>query len=349
MGVFCLMIKNLDAVSYLLYMKITGRQLREIIREAVSEAVSEANGALHEKLHELAVLIKDRYDALKGRHTPGRNWSFNITREEFKKYNVYNVPFSNLKIIVSYLDEPCSANYYDGTITIYPPAFDDGIIDSTEQIIPVLEHELTHMVQGEGTKTYIGYNDSVLHTRNHSSNYAFAPFEMSARISGVYRMVKQALEGYITDGYFSGLDDVSQASFRDFYTDMWNCLNDYDEYGGRAIENELMLNKMKIIISNVEKDTFENFCSTIQDGQSHFYSSKRAHNSPVADTLLDKPGYLPKLAGFRNLNDRAEFEKYKGYILGYYRKSYENYVKKINKTLAPLVMQYFEQGLEEYA
>ena len=328
-----------------IYMKITGKQLRKIIREAISEV----NGALNEKFHDLAMLIKNKYDALKGRHTPGKNWSFNITIAEFKKYNVYNVPFRNLKIIVSYLDETCSANYYNGTITIYPLCFDDGIIDNTEQIIPALEHELTHMVQGEGTKTYIGCGESFLHTRNYSSNYTFAPFEMSARISQVYRMANQALEGYLAEAYFLNLDDIKNASFRDFYTDMWKCLNDYDEYGGSAIENVLMLNKMKIIISNVEKDTFENFCSTIQDGQSRFYSSKRPHNSPVVDTLLDKPGYLPKLAGFKNLNDRAEFEKYKEYILNYYRKSYENNIKKINKTLAPLAMQYFEQGLEKYA
>lgn len=42
------------------------------------------------------------------------------------------------------------------------------------------------------------------------------------------------------------------------------------------------------------------------------------------------------------------FGSYKARLLIYYTNAFEHYKKKINKTLSPLVMEYFERGMKEW-
>lgn len=334
MGVFFFIVDQIVRTPASIYpcMKITEKQLRKIIRESISEV----NGALNEKFHELALLIVDRYNALKDKHKPGKDWSFLIPKSEFSNYNVYNLPYSNVRVFVSYADNGFFGACWNNYVYLYPNSF-EGMED---HLIPFLEHELTHMVQGEGSKKYIGFRDSGDQSANYDNNYTFTPFEMSARISQAYRLCQQELEKYLTEAYFMDLDNVGEASFRDFYNTMWNCLNDKDMFTF-TLDECLHLTEMAGIISAVKNDTYENFINSFSEGSDA--------ESVIAGFVLDIPYYLEGLMKFKNWKDRREFEQIKLYVVSNLERLYTDFRKKINKTLAPLAMQYFEKGMKEYA
>ena len=334
-------------------MKITGQQLREVIKEAISEV----NGRLDDSFHNLAEFIMKKFYRLCDRHGDEEEWSFNVTEKEFGRFNnYYNVPFKSLKISVENDNGEYEAAYgYNGDIHMTKTvAYGDY-----DNAVSILEHELTHLVQSkQGAKKMAMDNQSLGFRgidKSYGINYCFDPQEMAARISQAYRFANQQLESYLMEAYFDSTKGTP--SFQEFYKTVWECLDDEDCFKD-TLSGILMLNDMSRFIKRVRKESFRKFLTALRNDDSY---------SLMVELLVTNfPYYLEKVCNgfFGVLKSKYPgkdplmyatdeelkylFDFYKARLLNYYTNAYENYKKKINKTLSLLVMGYFERGMKEW-
>ena len=326
------------------------------LRKIIKEALSEVNGSLNNTFHYLAEFIVKKYRYLKRSHGDYDTWSFMITKDEFARFNAYyKLPYPKITVNIVKDNGRYAASCGPGCINITHSV----LLGDYSELISTIEHELTHLVQLGGNEKKHLQNTFSLGThgeKGYNQNYCFSPDEMSARISEAYRFAEQQLESYLTESYFFiGLRDDEEPNFQDFYKMMWECLDDENTFTNTLSET-LHLDEMQTTIEFVEDEDFETF--------SRAYRGDENVTSLVYSAFRNPPHYLSnKMNRFfhellkinpYDIEDVPDeklmplFERYKAYLLKYYKTAFAEYKKKVNKTLAPLAMKYFEKGCQEF-
>lgn len=345
--------------------------LKKEIRKELKKVINEANGVVDERFLSLAEWIIKRY--LKGvkKNRYGERF-FTIPANVFKKYNIYDLPFENLKVEIINHGNDCVRSEYYGTPVLC--LRDDTLWSENKSIIA---HELTHIVQKKDKSNndksnahghYILGND--IKELSQDIAYDFDPNELQARLTeaaislkkSVYtsEALKYALERRYGENYHQTLN------FGDFYNFMLKYNgNQYDN----SLETILRLYHMEMDIKKIDKDRVSNFIMGLRSSVNRFSGNGIAwgDSGPVFGLFMTRPWYLEKIIPeyekllgepemvwkngnqYRNYKvpeDRQAvmwFVVLKSRLVNYFENKLEEYKKKISKTLSPIIKDMYDE------
>lgn len=363
-------------------MRISEKELREIISEAVrselGRRVNESNGAIDDRFLALANWIVRRAEKGVKKNRWGER-AFTIPKNVFAKYNIYDLPFENLRAEVTR-----GRDFVRGGNR---PEL--GLSDDTlwAKDMGTIAHELTHIVQSKDEKVSLKRNARGHYSLSpkgkeigHDIAYNFDPAELSARISGAAAQLTGSLyqpknlRGYI-DHKFNGNFKESAArdpenTFRKFYKAV---LNYNMSYAFESVSSSLRIYDMEMNLGMLRRDNMRQFNESLAYTL-NYYSGKDKYErepSPVFALLMTRPWYLKKeIPEYETLLGKPEstlswpaevrnyrvpqkretamwFVVLKGNMLNYFEKAYEEYRRKIDKTLAPRIREIYDAMIRE--
>lgn len=358
---------------------ITESQLKKFLKEEIKKelkrVINEANGVVDERFLSLAEWIIKRYSSGVKKNRYGERF-FTVPSNVFKKYNIYDLPFENLKVEIIDHGNDCVRGGYYGAPELC--LRDDTLWSENKAVIA---HELAHIVQkkdrSDSDKSnarghYTLGND--MKELSHDIAYDFDPNELQARLTeaaislkkSVYtpKMLKNALVGRYGENYRQTLN------FGEFYNFIlrYNGLR-YDD----SLESILRLYHMEIDIKKINEDRVLNFIMGLRSSVNRFSGNGvgQDNSGPVFGLFMTRPWYLKKIIPeyekllgepemvwkngnqYRNYKvpgDRQAsmwFVVLKSRLVNYFEDKLEEYKKKISKTLSPIIKKLYDEVMNE--
>lgn len=349
--------------------------LEEEIRKELKKVINETNGVVDERFLSLAEWIIKRYSTGVKKNRYGERF-FTIPSNVFKKFNIYDLPFENLRVeIVNYGNDCVRGGYYGAPVLCLR---DDTLWSENKAVIA---HELTHIVQKKDRSDtnksnahghYMLGND--MKELSHDIAYDFDPNEFQARLTeaatslkkSAYtpKMLKYYLERRYGENYRQTLD------FGEFYDFIL-------KYNGHRYDNSLesifRLYQMKMDIKKINEDRALNFIMGLHSTVNQFSGTGVAWNDsgPVFGLFMTRPWYLKKIIPeyekllgkpemvWKNGNQYRNYEVpgdrqatmwfvvLKSRLINYFESKLEEYKKKISKTLAPIIKNIYDEVINE--
>lgn len=348
-----------------------------MVKDELDKKINESNGIIDDRFLALADWIIKRASHGVKKNRWGEK-TFTVPSNVFKKFNIYNLPFNNLKVEIT---SDGNDHVRGGGIFGGPELClrNDTIWSEDKSVIA---HELVHIIQskGDGGKNksnaqghYTLDRQGKEETRNIA--YDFDPKELQARISeaGTFlrtsayspKRIKMALEKRY------GTEYIQKMKFSEFYDFVLTGLFGYHT---DSLKGMLRFYDMEASIEKIELDKVSNFVAGLNhsirrfSGQNDFYSKN--YCGPVFGLFLTRPWYLEeiipnfkKLLGkpkksFKNGNWYSEYETppaqqtamwfvvLKNKLLSYFESSFAEYKKKVSKSLAPIIKEIYDNILQ---
>lgn len=336
-----------------------------------STILNEKNGVIDEKFLAIADWMVKRYKTGVKRNRWGER-TFTIPSNVFSKYNVYGLPFKNLRVEVVDRD---TNNSVQGIGDWRVLKLQDSVLRNGD--LSTIAHELIHIIQQKDSKAgdkmnTVGHWTLPKESKEtaHNIAYDFDPQELSARISeaGVYfREYSSDNDIYSKNGlkhiYGEGMDFNKFYTFVLKYTPMVS-------YNFQSLNSLLRLYNMEADLNKIRKDTARDFISDMDYAIQRFRNQKPMSFTPgsaVFGLLMSRPWYLKKIipdykmlfgegkkkwenGNWASVYDSPGGKKatmwfvvLKGELLNYFESTLESYKQKIAKTLAPAIKDVYDE------
>ena len=336
-----------------------------------SAVLNERNGVIDEKFLAIADWMVKRYKAGIKPNRWGER-TFTIPSNVFSKYNVYDLPFKNLKVEV--VDEGTN-NSVQGIGDCRVLRLQGSVLRKGD--LSTIAHELIHIIQQKDSKSgnkmnTVGHWTLPKESKEaaHNIAYDFDPQELSARISEAAVYFREHSSGddtYSPDGLKHLCDEGTD--FNKFYTlvlkyvPMWS-------YGFESLSSLLRLYDMEADLNKIRKDTARDFMSDMDYAMQRFRNRRPISFTPgsaIFGLLMSRPWYLKKIVpDYKMLFGEGEnkwengnwasiydspgdkkatmwFVVLKGELLNYFEAALESYKRKIAKTLAPAIKDVYDE------
>lgn len=361
-------------------MNVSEGQLKKIISEAIKEVLAESNGVIDERFLALADWIIKRASHGVKKNRWGER-SFTIPSNVFGKFDVYGLPFKNLKVeLRSYGNDHVWGTSFYGTPVL---CLRDDTLRHNDRA--TIAHELLHIVQSKGDNEKDKSNARGHYTLSssdketaHDISYDFDPKELEARITqaAVYlrgqSYTPENLSYALESRY--GPERSKEIDFNEFYKFVLGFFPGSTLQGAESLKDILCTYSMQSDIEKIERDNVRDFTLGLICSVQRFAGKPQPFNektSPVLGLFMTRPWYLEKIIPdfkkllgepknvFRNDNWYSDYEVpgrretamwfvvLKSRLLNYFQKSFEDYKKKVSKSLAPIIKEIYDKIKQE--